>query len=325
MLKIRGAFCMDFMETYEMFLEYATAKGRSELTIASYRQDARTFLNFLAEKRMGKNVEDIDLRTIRLYTVWLRAKKFSLASINHKLDSMGSFFKFLENEDMIQKNIMKRVERPKIPKRLPVFLTEDERNRLLYVVEHSKNKHRLRDVALIKISLYLGLRRSEVIALNWQDIDFKTSTLKIIQGKGKKDRVLPMNSELRESLWEYLQSRLPLSHPALFTNRYHNRIKQNNISRILNNYTRQAGIDKHVTTHLLRHTCATNLAERTDLITVKELLGHDSLETTQIYSHTTLQRMAEAVEKLEKPKAKVKTNSNQKGFRIKILRHPLQL
>ena len=320
---------MEFMETYEIFLEYALAKGRSELTILSYRQDARTFLKFINEKGISPNVEAIDIRTIRLYTVWLRAKKYSLTSINHKLDSMASFFNFLENEDMIQKNIMKRVERPKIPKRLPRFLTPDEIKRLLYAVEHSAyKKDRLRDIALIKLSLYLGLRCSEIIALNWQDLDFKSSTIKILQGKGKKDRTLPMNRELNESLWEYLQSRLPLTHPAVFLNRYHNRVKKNNISRILTRYAKRAGVDKHVTIHLLRHTCATNLAERTDLITVKELLGHDSLDTTQIYSHTSLDRMTKAVEKLMQPtkeKAITTCNLSQKGFRIKLIRSQSQL
>ena len=244
---------MEFMETYEMFLEYAFAKGRSDLTIASYRQDARTFLRFLAEKEIGTNVEDINLRTIRLYNVWLRTNKYALSTINHKLDSMASFFNFLENEDMIEKNIMKRVERPKVPRQLPRFLRKDEKDRLINAVEHSKDKARLRDIALIKTSLNLGLRRSEIIALDWQNLDFKASTLTVIQGKGKKDRALPMNTELRESLWDYLQSRLPLSTPSVFINRYHNRMKPNNISRILNRYTRKAGIEKQVTTHLLRH------------------------------------------------------------------------
>jgi len=318
---------MEFMETYEMYLEYALAKGRSDNTIISYRQDARTFVKFRAEKGISTKVEDIDLRTIRLYTVWLRANKFSLASINHKLDSMASFFNFLENEDMLQKNIMKRVERPKVPRKLPRFLREDETDRLLYAVEHSKYKHRIRDIALLNISYYLGLRRSEIIALNWQDLDFKASTLIIIQGKGKKDRVLPMSSPLRESLWNYLQSRLPLLNPAVFLNHYQNRIGKANIPLILNQYSRQSGIDKRVTTHLLRHTFATNLAEKTDLVTVQEFLGHESLATTQIYTHTSLRRMAEAVEKLKQPeRTKVSTNSIQVGsFRIKVRRHPSQL
>jgi len=314
---------MEFMETYEMFLEYALAKGRSDHTIISYRQDARTFLRFLTEKGIGTKIEDFELRTFRIYTVWLRAQKYSLGSINHKLDSMASFYNFLENEDMIPKNIMKRVERPKVPKKLPRFLKEDETDRLKYVIEHSKYKHRLRDIALFNCSFFLGLRRSELISLNWKDLDFKASTLIILQGKGKKDRILPMNSELRESLWNYLQSRLPLTNPAVFLNHYHNRIERHSISRILNRYTNQAGIDKRVTSHLLRHTAATNLAEKTDLITVKEILGHDSLETTQIYSHTSLQRMAEAVEKLKQPSKTESTNSSQIGFRIKVIRHPL--
>lgn len=109
-----------------------------------------------------------------------------------------------------------------------------------------------------------------------------------------------MNPTLQESLWGYLHSRLPLTHPAVFINRYHNRVEHHNLKRILDRYAKKAGIDKHVTAHLLRHTFATALVEKNvDLMTVKELLGHASIETTQIYTHTSVSRMADAVKKLE--------------------------
>ena len=108
-----------------------------------------------------------------------------------------------------------------------------------------------------------------------------------------------MNEDLQDCLWEYLQSRLPLENHTVFLNKYRNRLQAHNLTRILKTYARKAGIDKRVVPHLLRHTCGTLLvAEGVDIVTVQELLGHESIRTTQIYSHTTPTRMAEAVSKL---------------------------
>lgn len=290
---------MDFREAYDMFIEYSLAKGHSQATATAYTQDAKAFQRFSVEKNVVQEVEQLDARVLRQYNVWLRGCGYALGSIKRKLDSLGSFFKFLENEEIIEKNPMRKVERPKVPEQLPRFLTQDEADLLLRSVNVSRCKSRLRDKALIILLLHTGLRRSEMMTLNWDNIDFKSGTLLVISGKGKKDRVVPMNSMVKEALWEYLHSRLPLINHALFINRYGNRIQKNNVKRILDRYTRAAGISKHVTSHLLRHTCATRLIEKdVDLVTVKEILGHASVETTQIYTHTSVKRMNEAVNRL---------------------------
>lgn len=290
---------MDFCEAYQMFLEYVEARGHSPLTVSSYRQDQRSFLTFLAEKAIGPNLENLDAKIIRRYIIWMKAKGYSRATMKRKLDSLSSFFKYTAFEELIPTNPFDKVDRIKKAKHLPRFLLEDEVHRLLSAVDHYKVSTRLRDRAILRVLLFCGLRRSELFKLDWMDIDFSTGTILIRQSKGEKDRVVPMNSEVNNALWEYLQSRLPINSQVVFTNRYGNRMKGNNLMRVLRKITKKAGIQKNVTAHLLRHSFATLLIKLgVDIVTLQELLGHADLSTTQIYAHTSSERKAQAVEKL---------------------------
>lgn len=192
---------------------------------------------------------------------------------------------------------MKKVDRIKKQSRLPRFLLADEVQRLISAVDNFKVANRLGNKAMIRVFLYCGIRRSELFNLDWSDIDFSRGTLLIRLGKGGKDRFLPLNSEVSSCLWDYLQARLPLNDQAVFTNHYGHRMKPNNLMRVLRKLTKKAGIQKSVTAHLLRHSFATMLLEAgADIVTVQKLLGHADLSTTQIYAHTTSERMAQAVE-----------------------------
>lgn len=229
----------------------------------------------------------------------MKSKGYSRATMKRKIDSLSSFFNYMEYEELIQANPLKKVDRIKKAKRLPRFLLDDEVRRLLSTVDHRKVTSRMRDRAITRVLLFCGLRRSEVFKLDWSEIDFSSGTITVRLGKGQKDRVVPMNSEVNASLWEYLQSRLPLNNQAVFTNRYGHRMNPNNLMRLLHTLGKKAGIPKVVTPHLLRHTFATMvLKSGADIITLQELLGHEDLSTTQIYAHTTSERKAQAVEKL---------------------------
>lgn len=290
---------MGLSEAYQLFLEYVYAKGHASLTVSAYRQDQRCFQRFLKEKDVSPTLESIDAKLIRRYIVWMKGNGYSRSTMKRKIDSLSSFFNYTEYEDLIQTNPMKKVDRIKKAKSLPRFLIEDEVRRLLSVVDNYKVSTRLRDRALMRVLVYCGLRRSEIFNLNWSDIDFSTGTILIRKGKGEKDRVVPQNSEVSTCLWEYLQSRLPLTNPAVFTNRYKNRMKANNLGRVLHKLEKKAAIQKNVTPHLLRHSFATLVLKLgADIVTVQELLGHADLSTTQIYAHTTSERKSQAVEKL---------------------------
>ena len=289
---------MGLSEAYQMFLEYAEAKGHSLLTVSSYRQDLRTFLMFLSENNLEPYLESLDAKVVRRYLVWMNQKGYARATKKRKIDSLSSFFNYTVYEELIQLNPMQKVDRVKKVNRLPRFLSEDEVRRLIHAADHYKVLNRLGNKAMIRVFLFGGLRRSELFNLDWSDIDFSRATILIRLGKGEKDRIVPMNSEVSSCLWEYLQSRLPLNNLAVFTNHYSNRMKPNNLMRVLQKLAKKSGIQKAVTPQLLRHSFATMMLKGTDIVTLKELLGHNDLNTTQIYAHTTSERMAQAVENL---------------------------
>lgn len=289
---------MEFCEAYQMFLEYVEARGHSPLTVSSYRQDQRSFQTFLWEKTIDPHLDNLDAKIVRRYIVWMKGKGYSRATMKRKIDSLSSFYNYTEFEELIQSNPLKKVDRIKKPKLLPRFLSDDEVHRLIYAVDHYKALNRLGNKAMIRILLYCGLRRSELFNLDWSDIDFCRGTILVRLGKGEKDRVLPMNTQVNQCLWDYLQSRLPLTCPAVFTNHYGNRMKPNNLMRLLRKLAMKAGIQKALTAHLMRHTFATMVLKKTDIVTLQKMLGHCDLSTTQIYAHTSTERMAQAVENL---------------------------
>lgn len=292
---------MKLNEAYQLFLEYSDARGHSEQTISSYLQDQRSFERFMREHNISSIVENIDAKIVRRYIVWMKAQNYASATMKRKLDSLSSFLNYLEREDIIEASPMRKVDRIKKAERIPIFLTSDEVQLLLYVVDHRKVSTQLRDRAVIRVLLYCGLRRSELFKLNWSDVDFRAGTLKIQMAKGKKDRIIPMNTSVQTALWEYLQTRLPLNNEAVFLNRYKKRLHAQTLSRLLRNLIRKASISKKVTPHVLRHTFASMLLQKgADIVSVQKLLGHKDVSTTQIYTHTTPERLAEAVNLLIK-------------------------
>lgn len=292
---------MELHVAYSLFLEYSEARGHSPETVSSYRGDQHCLERFLRQYEIEPLVENLDARVVRRYMVWMKAQNYAQASMKRKIDSLGSFFRFLEREEIIDVSPMGKVDRIKKEKRIPTYLSTDEIKHLLNTVEQRKVSTRLRDRGIIHVLLYCGLRRSELFKLDWTDIDFKSAILKVRMGKGKKDRIIPMNSSVQTSLWEYLQSRLPLTHEAVFLNRYKNRLHAHSLSPILKTLARKAGIHKNVTAHVLRHSFATMLLQKgADIVSVQQLLGHNDISTTQIYTHTSPERLAEAVNLLIK-------------------------
>ncbi|SHH67955.1 tyrosine-type recombinase/integrase [Desulfosporosinus lacus] len=291
---------MDFFSYHPDFLTYIIAKGHSSSTATAYGGDANCFRKFLKENGLSSDVSEIDQRVIRRYIVWLKARKNKPNTMKRKLDSLSSFFNYLELEDIIVKNPMGKVERIKkqiIPR---TFLREDEATRLIYVVDNWDIRNKVRNQAFFRVFLYTGLRVSEICAIDWSDIDFKNKTLAIKKAKGNKCRIVFLNDELCEHLWAYLQTRLPLINKALFFNRYNNRMRPKNANKIIRQYTRKAGIDKYLTAHILRHTFATILVQKgVDIITIRDLLDHKDVSTTQIYTHSTEDRQRDALQQLQ--------------------------
>jgi len=154
---------------------------------------------------------------------------------------------------------------------------------------------------ILSILIFTGIRRQELLGLDWDDVDFKEQTLKIRFGKGKKQRVIPIPNNLSEDLWEYLQIRSPLKENSLVINNCGLRLKKTSLYNILRKYLKRAGLaSRNITPHKLRHSYATFLYQQgTDVFTLQELLGHNDLETTRVYTHVSNTQKSEAVKKLE--------------------------
>lgn len=294
---------MRFRETYNSFLEYLEAKGHSQATITSYDSDARCFEQFLRDSKKDDEIKEISSIVICSYMVWMKRQGRAASTIKRKINSLSSYITFIEAQELIERNPMKRVDRRiKSAKKLPVFLTDQEVKQILNSVDNHNISTLKRDKAIIRTLIYTGIRSSELLNLNWENIDFGKKTLDIKNGKGGKDRVLPINPDLEEALWEYLNSRIPLFNTAVFLNRYNNRLNRKDLSRLLKRIARRANItnpDK-VTARIFRHTFATQLIMMgVDIITIKELLGHKDVSTTQIYAHTSQRRLSFAVNELD--------------------------
>jgi tyrosine recombinase XerC len=278
-----------FVEKFIRYLEIE--KNYSGHTILNYRLDLEDFQAFLGTSP----VERVDYLGVRKYLAVLKEKNLKSRSIARKLSALRSFFRFLTREGFIKANPVASIVSPKLDKHLPQFLTEDEAGRL---IESSipKNNSGLRDRAILETFYSTGIRISELVGLNLDDVDFISGIVKV-RGKGKKERLVPIGEHAISAIRAYLDKRKQQSQ-ALFLNPSLRRISDRGVRYIFNKYIRVAGIRQGVSPHTLRHSFATHLLNRgADLRTVQELLGHANLGTTQIYTHLTTERLKNVYDK----------------------------
>lgn len=213
---------------------------------------------------------------------------------------MSSFFKYLLENEYLIKNPMLPIKAPNRPKQIPIYLEKNELKNLLNAPEKycKFESHIKRDKAIIATYIFTGARKSEVINLSWSNINFGKREITILKAKGNKQRIIPIISPLDEILWEYLQERLPLYDNAFILTDKGNRISSSNMQYLLRKYLDLCGFkEKGYTIHKLRHSFATQLYHSgADLLTIKELLGHEDINTTNIYTHTTSQHLRSDIE-----------------------------
>lgn len=282
------------MERYiDKFVRYLEIeKDFSRHTIINYKIDLNGFYAFLGDVPMEK----VDYFAIRKYLAALKEKNLAPKTVSRRLSALRSFFKFLMREGFLKTNPLAVVASPKVDKHLPAFLTEEEVGRVIEGPSGSDERN-LRDRAILELFYSSGLRISELVGLNEDDVDFIGGILKI-RGKGKKERLAPAGDTALASLRKYLQGRKRQS-PAVFTNlRRGARITARGVREIVKGYLSRAGIAKNASCHTLRHSFATHLLDRgADLRTVQELLGHANLSTTQIYTHLTTEKLKKVYDK----------------------------
>lgn len=312
------------MSDYDMplvlrdFLNYLqTIKGKSVNTVKVYFYDLRVFFRFLKTHRnlVDKQCEfdkidicDVDIELIKTITLSDLYAFMSYVSNSRdntayararKVASLKSFFNYLYNKaKLISTNPAMELESPKILKRLPRYLNVEESKQLLSSVDVGTYSER--DYAMLTIFLNCGLRLSELVGININNI--KNNTLTVI-GKGDKERSIPLNSACIEAIENYMKVR-PVDgvkdKNALFLSGRKQRISKESVQKIVKKYIRQAGLDpQRYSTHKLRHTAATLMYRygKVDIRTLQELLGHESISTTEIYTHLDKEQLQDAVDK----------------------------
>ena len=236
---------------------------------------------------------------VRAYMVILNDKQYSKSTTARKLATLRSFYKFLVKRGHITSNPVTAVRTPKQDKKLPKFLEYDQVKKLLDTPP-ADSWLGARDRAIMETLYGTGVRVSELVALNIEDVDFLGEVLHV-RGKGKKERISPIGSSALQSIQHYMefrnrraQSNGNFDAKVLFVNKHGKRLSTRSVRRKMDKYLKMAGLDPSISPHTLRHSFATHMLNNgADLRSVQELLGHQSLSTTQIYTHLTTKRLKE--------------------------------
>ena len=272
------------------FLNYLTyERNVSTNTVAAYRDDLESFVKFLCNDYFTMQRDQIELRrvdhlTIRAYLAFLGRRKLARSSIARHLSALRSFFKFLMREGVATANPARSVATPKREKTLPSVMQTSE---VALLIEQADPSTPLgaRDRAFLELLYASGLRISELVGIDLDDIELRARLVKV-HGKGKKERIVPFGSKAEEAVRAWLEVRGVLDEPALFTNYRGQRITQRSVRRLFDGYIRKASLRAGISPHTMRHSFATHLLNAgADLRGIQELLGHSSLSTTQKYTH----------------------------------------
>lgn len=271
--------------------------GLSENTCINYSHDVEDYTDYLVNVRNKEDSEDITVEDIRSFLAHLKRDHISSSSMSRKLSSIKSFHKFLVTNHYAQTNVAKLITNPKQEKKLPVVLSVEEVDMLLNAF-NTDTPLELRNKTMVELTYSCGLRVSELINIKMSDIHMQMKIIDIF-GKGKKERIVPIGEEALDLIKKYIEIARPKlatqkSRDFLFLNRNGEQMTRQMFFIIIQNKAREAGITKEISPHKLRHSFATHLLEHgLDLRLIQELLGHESISTTEIYTHINDARLKE--------------------------------
>ncbi|MBF0570237.1 MAG: tyrosine recombinase XerC [Candidatus Omnitrophica bacterium] len=272
-----------YLDKFFIYLE--VEKNYSSHTILNYRIDLEEFEKFLDKI----SIKDVGYPDLRRFLAQLKGRNLKPRTLARKLSSLRSFFKFLQREKVIQSNPAKLVVTPKLDKPLPHFMSEQEAVQIIEAPKGGK-VNSPRDKAIFEVLYSTGIRVSELVGLNVDDVDFFSNIIKVM-GKGKKERVVPIGDQALNVLKVYLDGR-KADNKFVFANKNGTRLSDRSVRNIINKYILEQAMAQHVTPHMFRHSFATHLLNHgADLRSVQELLGHVNLSTTQIYTHLTTDKL----------------------------------
>lgn len=277
----------DFLDHLEHQKQY------SRHTLTAYRSDLLAFVDYLAVFYEVDELGHVSRRMVSSFVADLAEQGLSSRTINRKLSAVQSFFNHFVKRGEIDQSPVKHIQRPKTPKRLPSIMRSEQVEQLLAKASFSDDFEGLRDRALLSVFYACGLRREELIGLRLKDISWTSHQIKVL-GKRNKERIVPVAEELMVILKDYIDRREEegVSDEHLFVTKKGEKLYPSLVYKIVKNYLSKVTTMDKKSPHVLRHTFATHLLnEGANLQSIKELLGHESLATTQVYTHTSLEKL----------------------------------
>jgi len=268
-------------------------RGLSQSTAVAYTGDLDDFARFLDKRRDEARLAHADVNDARRYVMTLMGlRKYSAAAVRRRIASLRAFFKYLKRTGRRSDDPLSDFKPPKEPKKLPKVLTEREVSKLLAAKVHTDDEFLFsRDHAIAELLYATGIRVAELVGLDTADVDRERRTLRVT-GKGNKQRMTLMNKTAVRALNRWLAVRPASQTDALFVGKSGNRLTTRTIQYAFRALKDAAGIERFASPHTLRHSFATHLLERgADLVVIKELLGHENLSTTQIYTNVSLEHI----------------------------------
>lgn len=304
---------LTYHKAINSFTKYLIAeRGYSESTTEHYKHDLSVFGRYL-EKEFDCDLEKLNVANINRFEVSeflsdiILVKDNSPAARNRKLYSLRSFFEYLKKRNIIQTNPTDSIEASKSElKSEPIYLNEKSMEKYLEAIKNYNSKYCSRDLAINKLFLYSGLRISELVNLNLNDINYEDQSIKFF-GKGNKERYVPLHQEVLVAIKNYLPDRNKITpknqdaRQALFLSNQGRRINVRTVQKMVKKYAKKAGVRNasKITPHKLRHTFASLLYQKTkDLRVLQDLLGHSDISTTQIYTHTDKEQRKNAIDEM---------------------------
>jgi integrase/recombinase XerC len=287
------------------YLSYIQSeRNYSPDTSKAYGKDLHTFLKFMRlEKKERSAPDSLMIKDVKNFLIHLSQKGYDPSSIERVLSSLRSFFKYLQKRQKVKNNPALGLKAPKRKKRLPQVLSWPQMRELLEPSVYDKSRQGLRDRAVLELLYNTGIRLAEISSLKLGDIDFPNGEIRVL-GKGSKERIVPLGINATKTLMEYLNSRdiqgglKKGEDDFLFLNKYGERLSRRGIARVVKKYGSKVSEDKKISPHTLRHSFATHLLdEGADISAVREMLGHEKLSTTQIYTHVSMDRLKKIYKK----------------------------
>lgn len=279
----------------EDFIKYIdTEKRYSKNTSKSYKKDLEVFFDFISSTYNISDIKQLNHRNIRSWIVNLNENNISNRSINRKITTLKTYYRFLLREKIVNQNPMSKITSPKVEKKLPEFLDQKQMKILIEDVSFENDFEGIRNKLVIEMFYNTGMRLSELINIKTKNIDLKANQLKVL-GKRNKERIIPFNIELKRSINNYLEATkdiIIIDLEYFFLTSKGKKMYEKLAYRIVNSYLNLVSTINKKSPHTLRHTFATHMLNNgADLNAIKELLGHANLSATQIYTHNSFEKL----------------------------------